>query len=263
MPQVRTEDVILNVEVDGEGEPVTLVAHGLTNNRNELAALTPLVPGTKVRFDFRGHGRSGAPQTGYRFEDFARDVDAVAREYGATRAIGTSLGAGAIANLMCREPERFERMVWLLPAGLDLPFPFKERYRQMAAELDDKSPEEALDAILSDPQRAAEYVQTPWKLEIDKLMWDHDHPEGVARAIRGVIEDWPVPDRELLRRITVPVLLICIEGDEVHPVELGRVLARLLPNSELLVYGSETELFLAIPELVQRVSAFLSNREAR
>jgi pimeloyl-ACP methyl ester carboxylesterase len=258
MPQVRTEDVILNVEVDGEGEPVTVVAHGLTNNRNELAALTPLVPGTKVRFDFRGHGRSGAPETGYGFEDFARDVDAVALEYRATCAMGTSLGAGAIANLVCREPDRFERMVWLLPAGLDLPFPFKERYRQMAAELDGKTPDEALESILSDPQRVAEYVQTPWKLQIDKLMWDHDQPEGVARAIRGVIEDWPVPDRELLRRVTAPVLLICIEGDDVHPVELGRVLAGLLPSSELLVYGSEAELFLAIPELVRRVSAFLS-----
>jgi len=28
-------------EVDGEGEPVTVLAHGLTNNCNELAALTP------------------------------------------------------------------------------------------------------------------------------------------------------------------------------------------------------------------------------
>jgi len=257
MPQVTTEDATLNVEVDGEGDPVTVVAHGLTNNRNELAVLTPLVPGTKVRFDFRGHGRSSVPETGYAFVDFARDLDAVASAFGATRAIGTSLGAGAIASLLARDPDRFERTVWLLPAALDLPFPFKERYERMAAELDGRTPEEALGAILADPERVARYVQTPWKLELDRLMWDHDHPQGVARAVRGIIHDWPVPDRELLRAVTRPVLLIAIEGDEIHPVEIGLVLHELMANSELLVFGSEAALFEALPEVVRRVSAFL------
>ncbi len=257
MPQVTTRDATLHVEVDGGGEPVTVLAHGLTNNRNELAALTPLVPGTKVRFDFRGHGRSSAPEAGYRFEDFARDLDAVATAYGATRAVGTSLGAGAIASLLHRDPDRFERTVWLLPAALDLPFPFVERYERMAAAVDGKTPDELLEAIAADPGRVAEYVRTPWKLELDRLMWDHEHPEGVARAIRGVIHDRPVPDRELLRRVTRPVLLVCIEGDEIHPAELGRILHDLLPSSELVVYASEHELFGDLPQLVRRVSAFL------
>lgn len=258
MPQVTTEDATLFVEVDGAGEPVTVVAHGLTNNRNELAALTPLVPGTKVRFDFRGHGRSSAPETGYAFADFARDLDAVASAYHATRAIGTSLGAGAIASILSRDPDRFERTVWLLPAALDRPFPFVERYDEIAAELEGKTPQEALEAILSDPERAAHYVQMPWKLELDRLMWDHEHPDGVARAIHGAIRDWPVPDRELLRRVSRPVLLICIGGDEIHPVELGRVLHDLLPSSQLLEYADETALFQALPEVVRRVSVFLT-----
>jgi pimeloyl-ACP methyl ester carboxylesterase len=258
VPEVVTEDATLHVEVDGEGEPITVIAHGLTNNCRELAALTPLVPGTKVRFDFRGHGRSSAPETGYRFSDFARDLDAVAREYGATRAVGTSLGAGAIAHLLSNQPDRFERTVWLAPAGLDLPFAYKERYRHMATELEGKTPEEALRAIVSDPDRTAEYLQSPWKLELDRLMWDHEHPDGVARAIRGVIEDWPVRDRELLRRVMNPVLLVCIGGDEIHPAELGRILAGLLPNAELLMFESQTSLFEQLPSLVQRVSAFLT-----
>jgi len=261
MPTVETEDATLHVEIDGEGPPVTVVAHGLTNNCRELAALTPLIPGTKVRFDFRGHGRSSAPEIGYRFEDLGRDVDAVANAYGATRAVGTSLGAGAIANLVSREPGRFERMVWLLPAALDTPFGFKDRYLELAGQLDGKTPEEALEAIVSDPARVAQYVQTPWKLEIDKVMWDHRHPEGVARAIREVIEDWPVSDRELLRRVTAPTLLICIEGDDIHPAALGRILDDLLPHSELLMFESEAALFRAIPMLVQRVGAFLAGND--
>ena len=258
MPEVRTDDATIYYETDGDGPPVTIVAHGLTNNRNELAALTPLVPGTKVRFDFRGHGRSSAPQTNYAFADFARDLEAVADEVGATRSVGTSLGAGAIASLLTRRPDRFERMVWLLPAALDLPFAFGDRYEELAATLEGKTPEEAVEAVLSDPQRAAEHLQTPWRFELDRLMWEHEHPDGVARAIRGAISDWPVRDREDLRAVTAPVMLICVEADPIHPAELGRILAGLFPNAELDVFPDVNAMFAAIPELVRRVSAFLA-----
>ncbi len=258
MPEVQTEDAVLHVEIDGDGEPVTVLAHGLTNNCKELAAFTPLVPGTKVRFDFRAHGRSSAPETGYRFADFARDLDGVARAYGATRAVGTSLGAGALANLVCGEPDRFEKMVWLLPAGLDEPFAFRERYLRMAELVDGKSPEEAFEAVVSDPDRVAEYLQAPWRLELDKLMWEHAHPEGLARAIRGVTADFPVPDREMLRSVRTPVLLVCIGGDPIHPVELGRLFAQLLPNADLIEFEDQNALFAGVPDLVVKASAFLA-----
>jgi 3-oxoadipate enol-lactonase len=260
MPVVRTVDADLYVEIDGEGPPVTVFAHGLTNNRNELAAFTPFLPGTKIRFDFRGHGRSTAPTdpSAFGFADLARDLDAVAAEFGAKVAVGTSLGAGAIANLIAREPDRFERSVWLLPAGLDRRFGFLERYERVAAELEDKTPEEALETVLSDPDRVADYLRTPWREELDRMMWEHADPDGLARAIRGAISDVPVRDRESLRRVERPVLLICIEGDEIHPAELGRILHDLLPRSELLEYPTQQALFEAIPELVPRVVAFLT-----
>jgi 3-oxoadipate enol-lactonase len=258
VPEVRTDDATIYYETDGAGEPVTVVAHGLTNNRNELAALTPLVPGTKVRFDFRGHGRSSAPATGYAFADLARDLEAVSDEVGATRAVGTSLGAGAIASLLTRRPDRFERMVWLLPAALDLPFAFRDRYEELAATLDGKSPEEAVEAVLSDPKRVASYVQTPWRFELDRLMWEHEHPDGVARAIRGAISDWPVRDREDLRKVDAPVLVICADGDAIHPAELGRILVDVFPNAELELFPDVGAMFESIPALVQRVSTFLA-----
>ncbi|HXF35755.1 MAG TPA: alpha/beta hydrolase [Actinomycetota bacterium] len=258
MPTVVTEDAELHVEVDGEGAPVTVLAHGLTNNCRELAAFTPFVPGTKVRFCFRGHGHSSAPATGYRFADLARDVDAVARAYGATCAVGTSMGAGAISNLLCREPDRFERLVFLLPAGLDVPFPHKDRFLEAAARIEGKRPEELVEAIVRDPERLARYLDTPWRRAVDEALWEHLHPEGLARAIREVIEDFPVPDRELLRRVTAPALLICVEGDPIHPAELGRILADLMPNAELLLFPDEAALLAEVPSLVHRVSGFLA-----
>lgn len=258
MPKIQTEDASLHVEVDGEGEPVTVLAHGLTNNCRELAALTPFVPGTKVRFDFRGHGRSSAPETGYAFRDFARDLDAVATAFDATRAVGTSLGAGAIAHLLAHDPDRFERTVWVLPAGLDRPFGFGARYRAIADGLAGKTPQEALETVLADPAGVAEYLRAPWELEVDRVLWEHDDPDGLARAIRGAVADWPVADRELLRRVSGPVLLICIGGDEIHPAELGHILQGLMPEAELLLFEDQDALLASIPEVVGKVSAFLA-----
>lgn len=258
MPDVHTDDATLYCEVDGAGEPVTVLAHGLTNNRNELAAFTPLVPGTKVRFDFRGHGRSSSPATGYRFVDFARDVDAVAGSFGATVAVGTSLGAGAIGNLVCRIPDRFERMVWLLPAGLDRPFTLAGRYHELAGDSEGKSPQEALDAVIDDPSRVAEYLETPWRIEVDRVLWEHTDPGGLARAIRGVVGDWPIPDRAALADVRIPTLIVCIEGDEIHPAELGRILASLMPNAELLEFADQETLLAQLPSLVARVTSFIA-----
>jgi hypothetical protein len=51
---------------------------------------------------------------------------------------------------------------------------------------------------------------------------------------------------------------VTIEGDEIHPAELGRLFAELLPNAELIALQSQEELLRRIPELVMRVSGFIA-----
>jgi 3-oxoadipate enol-lactonase len=250
----------LHVEVDGSGEPVTILAHGLTNSCMELSAFTPMAPGTKVRFCFRGHGHSGTPEAGhYRFEDFASDVDAVANAYEATRAIGTSLGQGAITRLLATTPDRFERLVFILPAALDVPLARAELegFERTATLLETLPPDAAVARILDDTGRATEYAERPWLRDVDMLLWQDLQPVGVARALREVTRDVAIADRELLRRVEAPTIVIAREGDPIHPSELARVLADLLPNAELIMLGSEEELFGAIPMLVERVAVFL------
>ena len=257
MPEIITEDATLHVEVDGGGEPVTVLAHGLTNSCRELAQLTPLFPGTKVRFCFRGHGHSSSPERGYRFADFARDVEAVADAYSARYAVGTSLGAGALVHLVVRAPERFEKLIFLLPAGLDQPFQYKARMLRTAELIEGRPKDEAIEAILSDPSRLANYLEYPWLRDFDSQMLKELNPVGVPRAIREIIEDWPLEDREDARRVTAPTLLICREGDEIHPAEIGRILVGIMPNAELMMFGGGTEMYEAIPEIVARVREFL------
>jgi pimeloyl-ACP methyl ester carboxylesterase len=255
MPEVRTGDVALHVEVDGAGEPVTVFAHGLTNSCRELAPFTPSLAGTSVRFCFRGHGHSSAPEAGYGFADLAADLDAVAGTYGARNAVGTSMGAGAIMTLLERDPDRFDRIVMLLPASLDVPFEHPERFDVVADLLESHPRDEAISRILE--MNGDRYERAPWLREFDLLLWQDMNPVGVARAIRGVTRDVSISDRELLRKVDAPVLLICREGDSIHPAALGRILHELLPASELVTLASEEELIASIPMLVEWVRSFL------
>jgi pimeloyl-ACP methyl ester carboxylesterase len=89
------------------------------------------------------------------------------------------------------------------------------------------------------------------------MLWDHEDVDGLARAIDGVVEDWPLPDRERLRDVQIPTLIVSIDGDEIHPAEVARILADLLPNAELLAFASQEQLFGELPALVSRVSSFI------
>jgi 3-oxoadipate enol-lactonase len=80
----------------GVGQPVTVFGHGLAGDIAGTRPLGSAVAGRRVFFHFRGHGRSDAPPGPWTFGDLATDLRAVADLAGATRALGVSMGAGAL-----------------------------------------------------------------------------------------------------------------------------------------------------------------------
>ncbi len=123
--------------------------------------------------------------------------------------------------------------------------------------VDGRTREEAIEALLSDPQRLANYVQMPWLRDFDRALMQDLNPVGVPRAIREIIEDWPLRDREDMRKVTAPTLLICREGDEIHPAIVGRVLVDIMPNAELLMFDDGDDMYTRIPEIVAAVRDFV------
>jgi pimeloyl-ACP methyl ester carboxylesterase len=258
MTEIDAGDATLHVEIEGAGVPVSVFAHGLTNSCMELAAFTPMAPGTKVRFCFRGHGHSSTPEVGaYRYADLARDLDAVASATGATRAVGTSMGAGALAHLLVRDPDRFERLVFLLPASLHGSIGSNPLFERTAELLETLPLDQAIDAILLESGRARNYEANPGLREFDLLLWQDMNPVGVARAIREVVRDAAVPDVTALATVRAPALVIGREGDSIHPASVARQLADVMPRAESIVLDSEDDLIASIPMLVERVSRFL------
>ena len=101
----------------------------------------------------------------------------------------------------------------LLPASLDVPF------RTRPLRRDRRPPrglprDEAIARILE--MSGDRYERAPWLRELDLALWEDMNTVGVARAMRGDAGRLDL-DRELLRKVETPVLLICREGDSIHP----------------------------------------------
>ncbi len=261
MPTVVSRDgVELAVEVVGEGSPVILLAHGLTGNRNELALFAPFLPGTKVLMDFRGHGDSERPPAGsYTFDHLAGDVEAVSDEFGVTVAAGASMGAAATLRVLESDPERFRKLIILLPARLEVGDETYMRLSRMADLLEEHGPERTAEIVIAEEEGAGSFDQFPASKDYRRAAILAMNSDGVPSAIRGVINDQPVRDPERIRAVTAPTLIISQEGDAFHSTAVARELEDVMPNAELVILPDQHALLREIPSLMMMVHNLLAD----
>lgn len=226
----------------GMGEPTTVFAHGLAGSIAGTRPFASGVPGRRVFFHFRGHGRrEGHGRVhGSAFADAERHVltydvltydvladelAAVADHTSAGQALGVSMGAGALCALLAREPRRFTRAVLVLPIGLDRPrdpsvLAHFSRLAKLVETGDATALADALAGIYGE-----DVAQGSWALERAIALLETD----VAAALRWLPARRALPDRFALAKVTIPVLVIAQHGDPVHPVDAARALAEVLP----------------------------------
>jgi pimeloyl-ACP methyl ester carboxylesterase len=229
-------------------------AHGFGSGIPEIRPLGSGVGGTHAFFQFRGHGRSTAPAGAWTYGDLAHDLLAVADEVGATRAFGVSLGAGALCRLLADRPERFERLVFFLPAVLDEARSAAGQHRLtglLLAETRLATLAEQIPAGRRNSPAAAAYLRQR-RHELDQ------HP--LAPSLVHLLDDLPVPDRAVLARVPAMALVIANDGDELHPVPVARRLAESLPDATLAVYHRPGIRWHDPDKLRWWISDFLNNR---
>jgi 3-oxoadipate enol-lactonase len=248
----------LEVLVTGHGEPVTIFAPGLAAGIPDTRPLGSGVPGRKAFMQLRGHGRSTAPAGPWTYADLAGDLAFAADATGADRALGVSLGAAALTRLLADHPDRFARVVFFLPAVLDVAAGGASGTR-LAALLDSVAsgdPERVADAVaLEVPEalRDTAPVRAYLRQRAGDLLRD-----GLAPQLAGLAGQVPVPDPGVLARVTVPALVIGATGDDLHPAAVAERLAAALPNATLHVYDRPGVLWTARADLRQRIASFFA-----
>lgn len=228
---------------------MTVFAHGVGASIAETRLLGVGVAGAQALLHFRGHGasRALAPQDvrSWGYDALAGDLRAVADAAGATRALGVSMGAAALLRLLAGPhgtPDRFERLVFFLPAVLDAPRDDVgfERLAQLA-DLIEAGGVAALAAhLLGELPVAAQATPAAgaWtRQRAGELM-----TSGVPHLLRALPPQTPIPVGQAvpaLADVTAPALVIGQEGDRVHPAGVARALAGALPDGRLEVFDEQ------------------------
>src|SRR5262245_57888898 len=116
MPVIESNGCPIYVEIEGPASaPVLILSNSLGTTMHMWDG--QVAPFTKhfrlVRFDRRGHGKSGLPQGPYSMEMLGRDVLAIMDGLGIRKANWCGLSMGGMEGMWlgANAPERFERMV--------------------------------------------------------------------------------------------------------------------------------------------------------
>ena len=116
MPIVQSDGCPINYEVEGQqNAPVLILSNSIATNLHMWDEQAPMFAKQfrVVRYDRRGHGKSGAPKGPYTLEMLSRDSLAVADAVGAKKFnwCGLSLGGMVGQWLGANAPDRLNKLV--------------------------------------------------------------------------------------------------------------------------------------------------------
>ncbi|KOY55990.1 alpha/beta fold hydrolase [Streptomyces sp. XY332] len=183
-----------------------------------------------VRYDARGHGRStGRPvDEDYTYVSLADDLMSLLDHLDAREpvdAIGASMGCGTCLHAAVRQPDRFSRLVLLLPPTAWATREGYARANRAAADTIERQGAEHWLATRGEARRPAaaadvpEFPPTPPELILPAVL------RGLARS--------DLPTTTALAALERPVLILTWADDPGHPVTTAATLAHYLPQTEL------------------------------
>ena len=233
MPTIKSNNINLNYEVNGDGQPLLLI-HGLGSSaRDWELQVTEFSKTYKViTFDLRGHGQSDKPPGPYSMPLFSSDTAGLLRALGVESAhvVGLSLGGGIAFQLAVDSPALVRTMVIVNSAPELVVRTFKDQLgvwqrfaivrllgmRRMAEVLSKRLFPNTEHALLR-----ATFVER----------WAENDPRAYENAMRAMI-GWSVTAK--LGSIGCPTLVIAADQDYT-PVALKEAYTRLMPNARLVV----------------------------
>lgn len=242
----NSADIDIHYNDHGSGKPIVLI-HGYPLEGNSWEKQEPdlLAAGWRViSYDRRGFGKSSQPTTGYDYDTFAADLDAVLTTLDLTDAVlvGFSMGTGEVGRYVGRYGSaRVAKAVFL--ASLE---PFLLRTDDNPTGVD----AEVFDGIeatakadryawftqfYSDFYNLDENLGSRISEEAVRNSWNIAAGAG-SKASWAVVRSWLTDFREDLPKIAesgVLTLIVHGTGDRILPIDAtGREFSKQLPNAK-------------------------------
>jgi 3-oxoadipate enol-lactonase len=230
MPVIEANGCPINVEVEGpEGAPVLILSNSLGTTLHMWDG--QVEPFTRhfrlVRFDRRGHGKSGLPKGPYSMEMLGRDVLAIMDALDIRRANWCGLSMGGMEGMWlgANAPERFERLVLSNTSSY---FPDKKGWNDRLALVRDNGV--ALFAPLNMERWFTKGFRERDPKAIERMMemfaaTPLDGYLACAEAVRDM------DHRDLLPRIKIPTLVIIGRHDPATTPDAGEYIYKHIPGA--------------------------------
>ena len=234
MPTIQSNGCPIYVEVEGaETKPVLMLSNSLGTTLNmwdpQMKALTQHF--RVVRYDRRGHGKSGVPAGPYNMEMLGRDVLAIldALKIEKINWCGLSMGGMVGMWLGANAPERINRLIL---SNTSAYMPNKDIWNDRISTVREKG----LAAIVSGNMerwfttdfRDREPKTVAWITE----MFLTTKPQGYIACGEAVRD---MDHRDLLKSIKAPTLVIAGRHDPATTVEAAEFIAGRIPGARLTV----------------------------
>ena len=229
---------------EGSGPPVVRL-HGLTGSRASDDATTafdsaPLVRAGRrvVRYDARGHGRSGGEnvESDYAWPNLALDLLALLDVWRAdtVSGVGASMGTATLLHAVTLAPERFDRLVLTCPPTAWASRAAQTDTYRAGALFVERNGKDAFVRGMRVQPRPPVLAESPEGLvDIDEAL--------LPSILRGAAaSDLPAPEQ--IAAIRVPTLILAWDGDPGHPVSTAQRLHELIPGSGLHVARTPQDL---------------------
>ncbi len=232
---IKSGAIHIAVSEAGSGFPLVF-AHGLTGSRlHSLRQMAPLLKNYRIiAFDQRGHGDSSPLyDPGLYLPSLMRDdMLAVCDGCGAEKAVigGESMGAATALLFALQYPDRVAGLMLSIPAFCDLPNPRSDLIEAIGAGIKSKG----LSEFVLQNRRAMEAsgVSSEAAARWSGVLLSHT-AESLIAACEGVAPWVILTGLSELRNIRVPVHIVCVEGDEVHPVDTALRIQKSIPKAGL------------------------------
>jgi pimeloyl-ACP methyl ester carboxylesterase len=194
-----------------------------------------------VRYDAAGHGETGGPPdpADYRWPKLATDLLELLDHVGLQRvdAGGASMGCASTLHAAVRAPERFGRLVLVVPpTAWETRRAQAEIYEASAAYVE-REGKEAWLAV------SAERERPPIFSDLPPAPMTADIPEHLLPSVLRGAAASDLPPPEAVRALQHPALVLAWAGDPGHPESTAHRLGELLPNSEVRVAVTLKDLF--------------------
>jgi 3-oxoadipate enol-lactonase len=234
MPIVNADGCAIYVEIEGpERAPALMLSNSLGTTLNmwdpQVAPFTQHF--RLVRYDRRGHGRSGVPKGPYTMDQLGRDVLAVLDALGLKRVNWCGLSMGGMVGqwLGANAPERVERLVLTNTSSY---FADKTGWNDRLKLVREKGVAAFAPANMERWFTKGFRERSPDKVAWLREMFAATPLEGYL-ACGAAVRD--MDHRELLPKIKAPTLVIAGKHDPATPPEANEYIKNHIPGARYTV----------------------------